>query len=74
MKYALVEMVLDSVKRKLPIEIRGLSASEGKGLCYYGATTMMGAKNGVAKRFKYLNSKILVVHCFEHLLIYARFH
>lgn len=52
----------------------GLSISEGKGLCYYGATTMMGAKNGVAKRFKYLNSKILVVHCFEHLLIYARFH
>ena len=45
----------------------GLSVSEGKGKCYDEVATIMGAKYGVTKRFKDLNPKMLVVHCFGDL-------
>ena len=47
-----------------------LRVSEGKGQSYDGAATMMGTKNGGAKRFRDLNPKMLVVHCFGHVLNY----
>ena len=45
-----------------------------EGQCCYGATAMMGTKNGVAKRFKDLNPKTVVVYCFGHVSLYVRFH
>ena len=38
------------------------------GRCYDGASTMSGAKSGVATRIKTLNEKCLFTHCYGHVL------
>ena len=44
----------------------GIKISDGRGQCYDGAEAMSGAKNGVAKKFKEQNPKILYIHCYGH--------
>ena len=46
----------------------GIKISDGRGQCYDGASAMSGAKNGVAKKFKEQNPKMLYTHCYGHAL------
>ena len=45
-----------------------LRIDDCRGRCYDGASTMSGAKSGVATRIKVLNSKTLYTHCYGHVL------
>lgn len=45
-----------------------LSLSECKGLCYDGASNILGKKSGVAKQISELQPKAFVTHCHGHSL------
>ena len=45
-----------------------LRIDDCRGQCYDGASTMSGAKSGVATRIKTLNAKCLFTHCYGHVL------
>ena len=45
-----------------------LRIDDCQGQCYDGASTMSGAKSGVATRIKTLNGKCLFTHCYGHVL------
>ena len=45
-----------------------LSLTRVRGQCYDGASTMSGAKSGVAKRIQELESRAVYLHCYGHSL------
>ena len=45
-----------------------LNIADARGQCYDGASAMAGAKTGVVTQIKFINSKCLFTHCYEHAL------
>ena len=59
---AIFDVLSDAILRS------GIKISDGRGQYYDGAAAMSGAKNGVAKKFKEQNPKMLYTHCYGHAL------
>ena len=53
---------------KYTLTSHGLSLSQIRGQCYYGASNISGQYSGLQARVKLESSKALYVHCYVHCL------